>query len=188
MNGNDNALAALYDAHRRLMEALGKLDRALALLEGAEDAEERRALAGVFAELGGVFRRELESHLVQEERHLFPVLERYLGREGGPVGVMLLEHEELRRRVGAYDRAVGAWGAAADRRGGATARAADVAPAADAATAERSAARDLAEAAGGLSALLAEHAHKEDAILFPMALRCLTDEELRAVAAALAGA
>lgn len=177
MNGNDNALAALYDAHRRLMEALGKLDRALALLEGAEDAEERRALAGVFAELGGVFRRELESHLAQEERHLFPVLERYLGREGGPVGVMLLEHEELRRRVGAYDQAVGAWGAAADGRGGA-----------DGATAERSAARDLAEAAGGLSALLAEHAHKEDAILFPMALRCLTDEELRAVAAALAGA
>lgn len=181
MNGNDNALAALYDAHRRLMEALGKLDRALDLLEGAEDAEERRALAGVFAELGGVFRRELESHLVQEETHLFPVLERYLGREGGPVGVMLLEHEELRRRVGAYDRALAAWGAAAERRGGATA---DAAPA----PAERSAARDLAGAAGGLSALLAEHAHKEDAILFPMALRCLTDEELQAVAAALAGA
>lgn len=176
MHGNDDALAALYDAHRRLMEALGKLDRALALLEGAEDAEERRALAGVFTELGEVFRRELDSHLVQEERHLFPVLERYIGREGGPVGVMLLEHEELRRRTGAYDRALGAWRAAADLRAGA------------ADGAERPAALALAAAARGLSALLSEHAHKEDVILFPLALRCLTDEELRAVAAGLAGA
>ncbi len=171
MHADSGALSALYEDHRMLVEALGKLDHALALLRSAEDQEERRALTRVFAELGEVFRRDLEQHLTREERHLFPVLERHIGREGGPVGVMLLEHEELRRLTDAYGEALRAW----EEAGG------------GAGVPERAAAVRLAAAAGDLSALLSEHAHKEDMVLFPLALRFCTEEELRGVAGALSG-
>lgn len=42
---------------------------------------------------------ELERHLLDEENALFPALEEFLGREGGPIGVMLAEHEDLRKTL-----------------------------------------------------------------------------------------
>lgn len=136
------ALRALRADHEAVNRVLAQLDSALARSENPETLAVLREAARFLAE-------DLARHLAREEGFLFPVLERHIGREGGPVGVMLYEHEELRRLWPAFQGAV---------------EAADLAAAA-------SVGRALAD-------LLAEHVHKEDWVLFPLAERVLTEEEL----------
>lgn len=140
-------LAVLFRDHRAAEERLQ------AVLQDAAGGGDPLAGFGRFA---AYMESELEGHLRREEEALFPVLERYLGREGGPVGVMLLEHEELRRGTRSLREAVAAG--------------------------EVQAARRAAEA---VASLLAEHIHKEDHVLFPLAMHLLTKEEKRDVAARL---
>lgn len=94
-------------------------------------------------------------HHAKEEGALFPLLtERGLPEEGGPVGVMLYEHEEGRRHVRTMDEAL---------------------PAAE--KGERFARTRLVEHAREYAALLQEHIRKEDDCLFDMAERMLTSED-----------
>ena len=96
-------------------------------------------------------------HHAKEERHLFPALERHgVAKEGGPIGVMLSEHEEGRGHVRALAAALPGLKAG---RPGAAAEAAD---------------RLLAYAA-----LLRAHIEKEEGVLFAMADRLLTPKEQR---------
>ena len=91
-----------------------------------------------------------------KEDVLFPELERRgVKREGGPIGVMLMEHEQGR----AFVKALSA-GLERVRSG------------------EAAALKDLARAAAGYSSLLSEHIGKEDNILYPMARQMLTPEEI----------
>lgn len=88
-------------------------------------------------------------HHGKEEDVLFPELERRgVRREGGPVGVMLAEHESGRRLVAAMTD-----GLARLRRG------------------ESGAAARIVESAGAYRGLLTAHIAKENAILFPLAER-----------------
>lgn len=94
-------------------------------------------------------------HHAKEEGALFPLLaERGLSEEGGPVGVMLHEHEEGRRHVRTMDEAL---------------------PAAE--MGERFARTRLVKHAREYVALLQEHIHKEDHCLFTMVERMLTSED-----------
>ena len=94
-------------------------------------------------------------HHGKEEDLLFPLLEQKgMPREGGPIGVMLLEHEQGRALI----------------RRMATAGEAFAGGDADSAGAWAAAARDYA-------ALLRVHIDKENNILFMMAERILTDAE-----------
>lgn len=94
-------------------------------------------------------------HHGKEEDLLFPLLEsKGLPHAGGPVGVMLSEHEQGRALIRQMSDASSKFSA-----GG---------PAA---------ARDWATAASGYAALLRAHIHKEDNILFVMAERMLTSKE-----------
>lgn len=100
-------------------------------------------------------------HHGKEEELLFPALARAgMPADGGPVAVMLSEHERGRALVGAMRRAV------ADGLSGVDAR------------------TGFADAACGFAQLLREHIHKEDHVLFPMAEQMLDatvrDELLRA--------
>jgi len=47
-------------------------------------------------ELGTFFKGEIWIHFAKEEDALFPEMAKFMPIEGGPIGVMLLEHEELR--------------------------------------------------------------------------------------------
>lgn len=94
-------------------------------------------------------------HHAKEERHLFPSLEKHgVPKEGGPIGVMLSEHDAGRGHVRAIAAALP----------GLKSRRAD-------------AAAEIAEHLQAYAALLRAHIDKEDNILFPMADRLLTREE-----------
>ncbi|HVP37682.1 MAG TPA: PAS domain-containing protein [Candidatus Saccharimonadales bacterium] len=98
-------------------------------------------------------------HNMKEERHLFPLMEKLgIPREGGPLGMMLLEHEKGR---------------------GILAR---LTPLAEAAAAgDRSRLEELRAAFGEYAALCHEHFWKENDILYPMALRVMGERDGAAV-------
>jgi hemerythrin-like domain-containing protein len=96
-----------------------------------------------------------QCHHGKEEDLLFPKLEQKgMPRETGPIGVMLLEHDQGRAFVRQMEQAAGEF---AQGKTGAAAR--------------------WTAAAAGYAALLREHIHKENNILFVMAERMLTPEE-----------
>ncbi len=99
-------------------------------------------------------------HHAREEEHLFPVLEqRGIPREGGPIGVMLYEHQQARELTRQMAEAL----ASVDRDDSAQSR-------------FRAAARQYLS-------LLTNHIHKEDNILFRMGDQVMSSEDRRAVCA-----
>jgi len=94
-------------------------------------------------------------HHGKEEDHLFTTLNaKGMPREGGPVGVMLHEHEQGRAAVKQMAESLDA---ASDGDGAAVAT--------------------FVDAARGYVLLLRNHIHKEDNILFPMADRFLSSDD-----------
>jgi DUF438 domain-containing protein len=99
------------------------------------------------------------THNKKEEEHLFPLIEkRGIPRDGGPLAVMLAEHEQSRALLAALQSSSGAW----------------LGGDAKALAALRSAVREYAT-------LLKEHYWKENDILFPMAARVLDDTDEKTV-------
>ena len=86
------------------------IEEALALLAGVASrvSDERAFGFGAFAL--DFFRHFADAcHHAKEEQALFPLLEaRGIPREGGPIGMMLLEHEEGRRLLADLERALAA--------------------------------------------------------------------------------
>jgi len=100
-----------------------------------------------------------QCHHLKEEKILFPALEAHgIPNDGGPIGMMLLEHEEGRSYVGAMFDALGKV-AAGD-------------PSAQAA---------LVDNAKRYLRLLHEHIQKEDDILFRMAEEVIPEDEQRQI-------
>jgi len=94
-------------------------------------------------------------HHGKEEELLFPLLEKKgFPREGGPIGVMLFEHERGRSLIRQMAEATAAYKSG-----------------------EKSAGSRWAEAGAGYAALLRAHIDKENNILFAMAERVLTPAE-----------
>ena len=94
---------------------------------------------------------DLAVHLRKEEEVLFPSLEAYLGREQGPIGVMLMEHEDLRRIVPMLADALAVLKTGADS------------------VSRQDALQEVLRWGHGLIGLLRQHIAKEDQCLFPMA-------------------
>jgi hemerythrin-like domain-containing protein len=98
-------------------------------------------------------------HHGKEEENLFPRMEAAgVPREGGPLGVMLFEHEEGREHIAAIADEIDAY-----ERGDATA------------------APRIADNARGYVDLLRQHIAKEEQVLFPMADRVLGQDDQRAL-------
>jgi hemerythrin-like domain-containing protein len=98
-------------------------------------------------------------HHSKEEQHLFPLLERKgLPRAGGPIGVMLGEHERGRALIGEIVRL----GASLDD------------------------ARPWGDAVRAYATLMRSHIEKENTILFVMAERLLSSDEQEQIARACA--
>ncbi len=101
-------------------------------------------------------------HHGKEEDLLFPLLEsKGLPRDGGPIGVMLYEHEEGRELIRQMNESSKAY-----------------------AQSNAGAAKAWAAAARGYATLLSEHIFKENNVLFMIAERLLTDAEQQELAVA----
>ncbi|MCU0305850.1 MAG: hemerythrin domain-containing protein [Thermoanaerobaculales bacterium] len=147
------ATTALRAEHEIILSVIACLRAACAAAvgEGRFDAETfRRGIDFIRGYADGW-------HHAKEEDLLFPALEKAgMPRHGGPVGVMLREHEIGRMHVRAMADAI------------------DAAESGDAAGRSR-----VVENALGYADLLEAHIAKEDGILFAMADRILPEDEQR---------
>ncbi|MEW6295172.1 MAG: hemerythrin domain-containing protein [Candidatus Diapherotrites archaeon] len=70
-------------------------EKVLKILDELEESTEKRDLNNSSKNIA-VLEKEFEKHsLNKEEKALFPEFEKFVPREGGPTGVMILEHQEL---------------------------------------------------------------------------------------------
>ncbi len=147
-------------ATETLREEHRAIERMLAVLETAADGLDagERPPASLFRDAVDFVRNFADKcHHGKEEDNLFPRMEgRGVPREGGPLGMMLHEHDLGRQYVGAVDGAIEAYEAG-----------------------DEGAAETIAENARQYAELLRGHIAKENAVLFPMADRVLTEEDQR---------
>ena len=146
-----NATEVLMSEHRGIERMLTALEREIPRLEAGDATPLPVFVQGVDFLRGFADR----CHHHKEEQHLFPTLAaKGVPVEGGPIGVMLQEHDQGR----AYIRAMGA---AIERYQ----------------AGEQAALKDLAAAARGYTQLLRQHIWKEDNVLFPIANQALSADE-----------
>jgi hypothetical protein len=104
-----------------------------------------------------------QCHNMKEEKHLFPLIERLgIPREGGPLGVMLGEHEESRTLLARWKPLAQAYVAG-----------------------DRTTLLPLKDVFFDYVALLKNHFWKENDILYPMALRVIAEADARKVVAGI---
>ena len=150
------ATEELMTEHRAIERMLAVLDAAAGRLEAGE-----RVRPDVFREAVDFVRNFADRcHHGKEEHNLFPRLEELgVPREGGPLGVMLFEHDEGRAYVGAIADAVDAYESG-----------------------DEAAARTIASNGRGYVGLLRDHIVKEERVLFPMADQVLSADDQRSLA------
>ncbi|GMQ80492.1 MAG: hemerythrin domain-containing protein [Planctomycetia bacterium] len=145
-----------------LMHEHQVIERVLGCLEKMADlAEAQQPLDPTLAEQAVDFFRSYADrwHHGKEEELLFPMMEsKGFSRANGPTGVMLHEHDQGRRLVGAMADAIAGL------------------PAESAA---------FVENARGYVRLLREHINKENHCLFPMADQALSEAEQKELAASI---
>ncbi len=141
----------LSDEHRVIEVVLDCLDKISEEANSAGKLDEESALQAI-----DVIRTFADKcHHGKEEDHLFATLiEKGMPKEGGPVGQMLVEHEQGRAFVKGMADSVS-----------------------DAATGDAEALSKFSQNAQGYVQLLRAHIKKEDGVLFPMADKVLNDED-----------
>jgi len=140
----------LIAEHKAVLVALNILEKVEeGIAAGVADAPEH--LNQLIDFFGGFVDR---CHHAKEEDVLFPELQKHgVKREGGPIGVMLAEHEAGRRLVREMSKALSSL-----RRG------------------DQKASDGIRETALEYRKLLRAHIDKENTVLFPMADRLLPDD------------
>jgi hemerythrin-like domain-containing protein len=150
------ATEVLKNEHQAILKMLEASETVAARLQQGEQVSPE--MLKTFQEFFQTFADQC--HHGKEEDIFFPLLEtRGMPKAGGPLGVMLDEHEQGRALVREMRQAAEAY----------------------ASHAEGSGAR-WAQAASQYAALLRSHIYKEDMVLFPMAERLLSEDELGHVA------
>ncbi len=145
------ATAVLKEEHRVIERMLAVLEVAARRLEAGE-----RVRPGLFREAVDFVRNFADkNHHGKEEANLFPRLEaRGVPREGGPLGMMLHEHDLGRGFIRAIEDAIEGY----ERN-------------------DEGAAQVIAENVGSYTQLLAEHIWKEENVLFQMADQVLSEDD-----------
>ena len=146
------------EATKILMEEHRVIERVIAAIEVAAGRldSDPSIRAGFFLEAADFIREFADgSHHRKEEGVLFPAMEAAgVPKKGGPIGVMLAEHEEGRRMTRGMR-------AAAEKL----------------ATGDEAARDEVQRNALGYVNLLRQHIMKEDSVLFPMADRVIQGQE-----------
>lgn len=132
----------LRKEHEKVLQKMDDLERMVRCLD------DKNAISGKLSELASFFNTDFRLHFAKEEEALFPVIESFLPRQGGPTGVMLIEHEDLRATNDRIQDAVKAYLGGPD-----SSKAKD----------------NVQEHVSHFIGLLKEHIYKEDNILFSMA-------------------
>lgn len=154
----DTATRVLRQEHDAILKMLEVTDGVARRLDRAESVKPE-TLAGLLE----FFRLFADAcHHGKEEDLLFPLLEKKgLPRAGGPIGVMLHEHDEGRALIRRMTSSAAAYAAG-----------------------EAGAGIQWARAADHYAALLRDHILKENNVLFVMAERLLSEDEQQQLAAA----
>ncbi|MGE5263646.1 MAG: hemerythrin domain-containing protein [Acidobacteriota bacterium] len=145
------ATQVLMDEHEGILAMLAVVEAAAYRLRDGKDVP-----ADLFSNSVGFFRNFADKcHHGKEEAQLFPTLvERGIPNEGGPVGTMLIEHDQGRAFIRGMDEAAQRY-----EKG------------------DKSAAPALIQNTLGYVRLLREHIDKENGVLFPMADQVLSDRD-----------
>ena len=90
----------LKEEHQHVLKKLDTLEQIISALGKKE------AISDELRELASFFKTDFWVHFTKEEEALFPEIEQFMPREGGPTGMMLIEHEDLRNTNKGLQRAV----------------------------------------------------------------------------------
>jgi len=149
----ERATDVLREEHKAIKKMLDVLERICEKLENGEhvDPEHMREVIEFIKTFAD------KCHHGKEEDILFPELEKIgIPKEGGPIGVMLHEHNLGREFVGEMSDAIEAY-----EKG------------------DAESARKFVENARGYIGLLRDHIEKEDNILYPMGEMHLSEEKMK---------
>ncbi len=129
----------LRQEHQHVLAKLNDLESIIGQLgkKETDSGQLRRAVA--------FFETDFWVHFTKEEEALFPRFDEFIPRDGGPVGMMLIEHDDLRKTNAEFQQAV------AEHLGGSDSAAA------------------ITKHGSHFIGVLREHIDKEDNILFMMA-------------------
>lgn len=154
MNRQWNEL--LMDDHQAAEKVIAALERGFQQPAGPEPA-----LVGAAVDFFTIY---LEGcHHQKEEKHLFPRLEqRGVPRQGGPLAVMLVEHDRNRELLAEFERLGRAY-----------------------AKGDRSLLAALRQLFESYAELMKQHFWKENDILYPMGLRVLNADDSEAIVAGI---
>jgi regulator of cell morphogenesis and NO signaling len=168
----------LLDEHRRILARFEELRGAVRRLETQGDAAVPEVLP-VMAAVGRMMATDLLAHARREDEALFPAVERILGRDFAPTGVMREEHQDIHARAERFRATLRdleevehpAIVTGGERLRELVTRRADAA-------ALRQAAEEVLERVDA-------HFAKEEQVLFPMAKELLPPADLAAITAAM---
>jgi nitroreductase/hemerythrin-like domain-containing protein len=132
----------LKDEHQEVLQKLVAMEKVIGRLDKTD-----KTLTEL-KDLTAYFKTDFWVHFTKEEEALFPEIETFLPRNAGPLGVMLMEHEELRKTNDRIQKA------AADYLGD---------------SGDEATKRELREQGAHFIGVLRDHIGKEDNILFGIA-------------------
>ncbi len=90
MTGQKKPTEILKEEHQNVLQKLDALEEVISHLDKKEEISPK------LKELASFFETDFWIHFTKEEEALFPEIEKFIPREGGPTGMMLVEHEDLR--------------------------------------------------------------------------------------------
>jgi hemerythrin-like domain-containing protein len=90
MTGQKKPTEILKEEHENVLHKLDALEEVIGHLD------DREAISDKLKELASFFKTDFWIHFAKEEEALFPEIEKFIPRDGGPTGMMLIEHEDLR--------------------------------------------------------------------------------------------
>ena len=90
MTNGEKPTEILKEEHQDVLQKLDALEEVIGHLDRKEEISLK------LKELASFFKTGFWVHFRKEEEALFPEVERFIPREGGPTGMMFIEHEDLR--------------------------------------------------------------------------------------------
>ncbi len=143
----------LSNDHKVVLEKLKLMEQTINNLKSTN-------VKNVLTDLKTFLRREADLHFKKEEAALFPEMEKFIPRDEGPIGQMLLEHEDLYKYEDNFIRGVDLF--SKDESNG-------------------EAQKLIRENGNSFINLLREHIYKEDNMLFMMADMHLEEDQINAI-------